>query len=116
MREAIRRSLGFLEVGPRAETWHFLAAAVAVVLAELLAVDFCVWVYGPSGGHKSSVAALVLCHYGQFERHNLTFNFLSSANSVELFLFAAKDALAIVDDYNPASDPKTAAQQDEVAH
>src|SRR2546422_9039937 len=103
MREAIRRSLGFLEVGARAKTWHFLAAALESVLAEFLGVDFCIWVYGLSGGRKSSVAALVLCHFGQFDRLSLPVNFTSTANSVELVLFAAKDALAIVDDHNPAS-------------
>jgi hypothetical protein len=116
MREAIRRSLGFLEVGARAKTWHFLAAALASVLAEFLGVDFCVWVYGLSGGRKSSVAALVLCHFGQFDRHSFPASFLDTPSGVEVTLFTAKDALAVVDDYAPASDPKTAAQQDEVAH
>ena len=116
VREAVRRSLRFLEIAPRPQTWPLLAAVFTAPLNEVAPCDFTLWLYGESGQRKSTVAALVLCHYGDFDRNHLPANLTSTGNALELQAFAAKDALLVVDDYAPASDPRTAAQQDQAVH
>jgi hypothetical protein len=116
VREGLRRSLQFLNIASREQTWPLLAAVYTAPLAELLHCDFALWLYGPTGSRKSTIAALLLCHFGEFDRYHLPANFTSTANAVELVLFSAKDTLLVIDDYAPPMDGKTAAQQDNVAH
>src|SRR5207302_1594603 len=73
-------------------------------------------IVGDTGRRKPSAAALVLCHYAEFEHHSLPANFSSTPNAVEAILFKTKDALVIVDDYAPAPDPRTEKNRDAVAH
>lgn len=115
-KEAVRRALEFLKVAPLAQTWPLLAAMYGAPLFDVLPMDFTIWVHGPTQQQKSTVIALALCHFGDFDRNHLPGNFLSSANAVELQLFHAKDVPFVVDDYTPAPDGKTAAAQESVAY
>lgn len=116
LREAVRTSLTFLDVADHAQTWPLLAAMYTAPLAGLLPADFVLWIAGETGGRKSTATALALSHFGVFDRGSLPANFDSTANSVEGLLFAAKDAPAVVDDYNPAPDRRTQERMDQVAH
>jgi hypothetical protein len=116
LREPMRASLAFLDVALREMTWPLWAAVYLAPLGEALTTDFCLWLHGPTGARKSTTAALALCHYGTFERTSLPANFTSTGYAMVLQTFAAKDALLVVDDYNPAADAKTAAGQDAAAH
>jgi hypothetical protein len=113
--DAIRRSLGFLNIADRAQSWPLLSVAYTAPLATLFPCDFTVWLQGASGARKSTVAALLLCHFGKFTRNTLPGNFTSTPNAVEIQAFQTKDVIFVLDDYAPSVDRKEAAHQDAVA-
>lgn len=78
-------------------------APFAAVLMSLLEEPFAsLFILGPSGSHKTTLAVLALCHHGNFSTSNLhTFN--DSANSLEKAAFILKDAPMLVDDFYPTS-------------
>ena len=65
-REALQRSLAFVEIAPPAQTWPVLAAAVTALLEEVLSIGVTVWLYGESGSRKTTAALLVSNHFGAF--------------------------------------------------
>lgn len=117
LREAVRRSLAFLDLSDRSQTWPLLAGMYTAPLADFLPTDFVLWIQGETGSRKSSAAKLALNHFGTFERTApFPANFDSTANAVEYSLFLAKDAPNVIDDYNPANNAKDQQKQDAVAH
>lgn len=114
--EAIRASLRFLDLADRRQTWPLLASAYTAPFSGMIGVDFLLWLHGVTGSRKSTLAALLLCHFGDFQRHSLPGNFTSSANSLERQAFSTKDILFVVDDYAPPPDRKHAAAQEAAAH
>ena len=61
-----------------------------------------IWLVGRTGVFKSELAALAQQHYGRgMDARHFPQNWASTANDIELTLFAAKDALAVVDDFAP---------------
>ena len=101
MVEAIRQSWRFLLVAPRRITAPLLASAYAAPLSEIVVPDFTIWLWGGTGSYKSTVAALILSHYGDFSETNLPLSFESTSNALERSLFLAKDVLTVVDDWRP---------------
>lgn len=104
---AIQASLRLLDLAQLSVTAPLFGATYLAPLCELLGgdrPDFVPWFHGPSGAFKSEIAALAQSHYGQFSRQALPASFTDTANAVERILFAAKDVLAVVDDYHPAYD------------
>ncbi len=100
--EAVRMSLRILDVAPDSITIPALAAVYRAPLSEWLYCDAVVWLFGPSGALKSSLAALLLGHYGTaFDRERLTASWTDTVASLETKLFRAKDTLAIIDDFAP---------------
>ncbi len=62
------------------------------------------WLVGRTGVFKSELAALAQQHYGRdMDARHFPQNWSSTANDIELTLFAAKDALAVVDDFAPGT-------------
>lgn len=114
--EAIRASLRFLDLADRRQTWPLLASAYTAPFSEMIGVDFLLWLHGVTGSRKSTLAALLLCHFGDFQRHSLPANFTSTGNSLERQAFSTKDVLFVVDDYAPPPDRKHAAAQEAAAH
>jgi len=104
--EAAQASLRFLEIGPWEITVPLIACVYLAPFADLLKIDFSLWLYGPTGSLKSTLAALALCHYGDFNRLSLPGSWLSTANSLEKLCFILKDTLAVIDDFIPASNSK----------
>lgn len=102
--EAVKASLRFLEIGPDTITVPLWAATYLAPLAEIVYPAFVLWLYGASGALKSTLAALALCHYGVFTDKDLWL-WGDTANRLEKNCFLAKDALQVIDDYAPASDP-----------
>lgn len=106
---AVTASLRLIELGPLPITVTVLAATYLAPLSAVLDVDrpdFVVWLHGPSGVFKSEIGTLAQAHYGTFTRQTLPASFTDTANAVERILFAAKDALVVVDDYHPAHDKR----------
>jgi len=79
-----------------------IAMVYLAPLADGLGTDFALWLEGPSRSQKSTLAALMLAHFGaEIDRTKLTANFTDTANAIEAKLFALKDALTVIDDYAP---------------
>lgn len=96
-----RASLRFLEVGDHTITIPILAAMFLAPLSTLLPPAFTVWLFGSTGSMKSTVAALAMCHYGEFS-YNLPApaSWVSTtAYAMRVKAFTAKDAPLWVDDY-----------------
>ncbi|MBK8899404.1 MAG: hypothetical protein IPN66_19780 [Candidatus Competibacteraceae bacterium] len=107
--EAAAASLACLDLAPLEVVLPLLACAYLAPMSQALNVDFMPWVEGPSQSQKSSIAAVMLGHYGAaIDRVSLTASWLDSPNAIEGKLFALADSLAIIDDYAPQ--PSTPAQ------
>jgi hypothetical protein len=104
--EAAQASLRFLEVAPWEVTAPILAAVYLAPFADLLKIDFSLWIYGPTGAMKSTLAALALCHFGEFTRTSLPASWFSTVNSLERLCFTLKDCLVVVDDFAPSASAK----------
>ena len=111
---AMRASLRFLEIGPETVTVPFWAAVYLAPIAEILYPAFVLWAYGVSGAMKSTLAALALSHYGSFTDRDL-FLWGSTRNYLEKLCFLAKDALLVIDDFCPQSDPHRAREMEQNA-
>jgi hypothetical protein len=111
---AMRASLRFLAVGPETVTVPFWAAVYLAPIAEILYPAFVLWAYGVSGAMKSTLAALALSHYGSFTDRDL-FLWGSTRNYLEKLCFLAKDALLVIDDFCPQSDPHRAREMEQNA-
>lgn len=100
--EAARAALLLLDVAPDRVTIPGLAAVFRAPLCEWLSCDAVVWLFGPTGALKSSLAALLLGFYGaSFDRERLTASWQDTAASLETKLFRAKDVLVVIDDFAP---------------
>jgi len=63
--------------------------------------DFMLWVFGETGSMKSTICALALCHYGDFDHKNLPEGWASTDNILEKQTFVIKDAPLVIDDFAP---------------
>ena len=99
LEKAVRHSLGFLSVAPDRVSIPVLSAVYRAVLGP---ARFTLFLEGRTGSMKSGLAALGLQHFGAvFDRHNLPGNWTSTENQLERLCFEAKDALTVIDDFNP---------------
>jgi hypothetical protein len=108
---AVRVSIDLLKVAAVSVTGTLLGAVGLAAVASLLGVDFTVWLMGRTGVFKSELAALVQSFFGDFPRVQLPANWTSTENALEARLFAAKDAVLVIDDYAPMSTPREQAEQ-----
>lgn len=99
--EAIRASLRFLEVAPKSVTFPLWGSMYLAPLAEISPFDFVMWVYGETGSMKSTLSALALCHYGEFDYKHLPEGWVSTDNILEKQTFVIKDAPLVIDDFAP---------------
>jgi hypothetical protein len=109
--DAVRASLRFLEIAPLAVTVPLWAAVHLAPLTELIYPAFVIWLYGVTGTLKSTMAALALSHYGTFTDKDL-FLWTDTANRLEKTCFLAKDAMLVIDDFAPVSDPYKAREME----
>ena len=102
--EAAQASLRFLDIGPWEITAPLIACAYLAPFADLCKIDFSLWIYGPTGSLKSTLAALALSHFGNFSRTTLPGSwFQARPTALRSCAFALKDTLAVIDDFIPAS-------------
>jgi len=98
--EAVRASLGMLEMGPAA------AAAVCAVwrapTAEFFPITVSLFMTGSTGYFKSALLGCAQAHWGaRWDGVLFPANWTGTANALERTAFVAKDALLVVDDFNP---------------
>ena len=101
-RDAAQASFWTLDLAPLTVTLPLLACVYLAPLAQAFKVDFSIWLEAPSQAQKSSMAAVLLAHFGRdFDRTTLTAGWTDTANALESKLFSLGDALAVIDDYAP---------------
>jgi hypothetical protein len=83
-----------------------LAGAYRAPLAAALPLDGSLWVEGQTGSLKSTLVALILSHFGSFDRLHLPGAWSSTANQLERRAFVLKDTMFVVDDYAPGADAR----------
>ena len=62
---------------------------------------FALFLYGESGTHKTTAAALAMSHFGNFHAKNPPASFNDTGNQIRKKAFLAKDMPILVDDYHP---------------
>lgn len=105
-KEALKRSYSILDVADHKITIPLLAVTylspgTTIFSENGLDADFVVWLEGRTGSRKSSLAAVLVSHYGKFDRNNFTCSFRDTPNSLEKKAYVLKDTLNIIDDFNP---------------
>jgi len=97
--EAVRASLALLEVAPYRVTVPLLAAVGRAPLSDS---DFSLHLAGPTGVRKTALAAVFQQHWGSaLHARNLAESWQSTPNAIEVLLFATKDTLVVVDEFQP---------------
>ena len=96
---AVGGSLRLLDLAPSRVVFPLLATIYRALLG---ASDFTTFLSGLTGTLKSELAALAQAHWGaSWHGKNLPGNWTSTANNLESTAFLAKDALFVIDDFNP---------------
>jgi hypothetical protein len=85
--DAISASLRVLGCAPQRLTIPLLSLVYLAPLAQWLETDITGWLEGPSGARKSSLAALMMCHFGSFSRVHPPDSWESTANALERLAF-----------------------------
>lgn len=101
-REAMAISLRLLDAAPLTVTAPLWAAVFRAPLAAFYPIDVSIFLHGPTGVLKSTLAALFLSHFGHFERTSLPGAWSSTANALEHRAFTLKDVPFVVDDFAPS--------------
>lgn len=106
--EAVKASLRLKDVAPSEITIPLLALVYLSPLNEFFRQAGCepafvTMLTGPTGTMKSTLAALALCHFGQFTAKSLPGDFNATRNALEVRGFVLKDTLMVVDDFYPSA-------------
>ena len=81
---AIQASLAILDLGPHAVTCPLLCTVYRAPLGEVAALDFTLFLAGPTGAQKTELTVLGQAHYGAgFNGKNLPGNWATTANGLE---------------------------------
>jgi hypothetical protein len=120
LQKAIRSSFDLLNVADHEITYPLLAMVGLAPLCEPLKKagiepSFVLWLLGISGSRKSTLAALFLSHFGDFNGKTLPAGFKDSANAIEKKAFLTKDSILVVDDYHPKATLSEAKRIEDIA-
>src|SRR5207249_11678811 len=103
-RQSMRLSLEFLKAGHRKVAYVAWALPWRAVLCEQVPCTVLPHFVGGTGKLKSSFAAALLAHHGEFRtKEDLPARWEFTDNILEKTTFLAKDVLLVVDDLNPES-------------
>lgn len=81
----------------------FLAPLREFLAATGIAPAYALFLLGGTGSRKSTAAALLLSHFGNFTGKSLPASFNDTANFIRKKAFLLKDAPIVVDDYHPVT-------------
>lgn len=106
--EAAKVSLRLKDVMKEEIGIALLGTAYLAPLREFLgATDiqpaFALFLYGESGTHKTTAAALAMSHFGNFHAKNAPASFNDTGNQIRKKAFLVKDAPILVDDFHPVT-------------
>ena len=96
------------EVAPREVLYPLVAMMFASPLIEFfnqagIQMKTVLALIGQTGSKKSTLAALVLSHFGNFTHDSLPLSFRDTANSILERLYALKDVPTVIDDFHPST-------------
>ena len=120
IKECVETTLSLLNVGKETIIVPLLGTIFLAPLQEIfreigIANGFVTWVLGESGTQKSTLAALLLSHFGDFERDTIPCGFKDTVNSLEKQAFIVKDSVLLVDDYYPSQSLQESRKMEAVA-
>lgn len=115
--DACKESHAFLSLAPIEVTAPLLGTMYLAPLREWLyqarmQPSFVLYLEAMSGSKKSTITALALSHFGDFNDQSLPASFSDTSNAVEVMGFALKDMPLVVDNYHPSADQRTRRQQE----
>ena len=107
-REACLKSLELLGVMKEEIAVALLGTAYLAPLREFMTMTdivpaIALFLYGESGTHKTTAAALALSHFGNFHAKNPPASFSDTGNQIRKKAFLVKDMPLLVDDYHPVT-------------
>lgn len=76
--------------------------------------NFSIISYGVSGTQKSTLALLLLSHFGEFDSVHCLSNFNDTSNALTERAFKIKDALMVIDDFHPEASKKTSEDNERI--
>lgn len=117
LKDACKESHAFLSLAPIEVTAPLLGTMYLAPLREWLyqarmQPSFVLYLEAMSGSKKSTITALALSHFGDFNDQSLPASFSDTSNAVEVMGFALKDMPLVVDNYHPSADQRTRRQQE----
>ena len=114
---AIKATLEFLDIGDRSITIPLFSFLYLSPLTSLLSPmpNFSTYLYGETGVFKSTLAILLLSHFGPFESIEGLSNFEDTPNALGRRAFTLKDTLMVLDDYHPSTQRYSAQQKEMTA-
>ena len=106
--EAAAQSLGVQSVMKEEIGIALLGTAYLAPLREFMSQTdivpaFALFLYGESGTHKTTAAALAMSHFGNFHAKNPPASFSDTGNQIRKKAFLVKDMPLLVDDFHPVS-------------
>ena len=104
LKTAVRASLSLFCIAPhKPEIGALLLAAIyRAPTATAALIDHSAMLFGYTGAKKSEATAMALAHFGRgFDSRHFPAGWVDSAGVLEVKAHAAKDALFVVDDFNP---------------
>lgn len=116
IKKAIRTSFSFIDIGKSRVTIPLFAMLYLSPLVSLLKPkpNFSGYVYGDTGTFKTTLALILLNHFGQFTHERLS-SFDDTANSLQKRAFILKDTLMVLDDYHPSARRADAQHKESIA-
>lgn len=101
-------ALQVLKLAPKEIVYPLVGLAFLSPLNEFLRragmePSFVLYLLGITGAMKSTLAALLLSFFGNFDNKSLPSSFKDTVNSLEKQGFLLKDVLTVIDDYHPTS-------------
>lgn len=109
--ESMKASLRFLDVSAKKVTVPLWSTMYLAPLCDILDPPFVLWVYGCTGCYKSTLAALAMSHFGDFDYQTLPSS-ASTIHSIMLALEEAKNQPVVIDDFHPSSCRKQEREQE----
>lgn len=106
LEEALKTEYSLLELGelkviiPMMAT-TFLSPLCSILQEEGILINYLLLLVGKTGTYKTSSAALMLSHFGNFEVNKMPLSFRATFCGIEQVAFSAKDVLLVIDDYKP---------------
>ncbi|MEH7084185.1 hypothetical protein V7139_15830 [Neobacillus drentensis] len=121
LKQAARASLELLKTADLEVTLPLISMVGLAPLCEPLRLAgiepaFVLWLAGPSGSRKSSLAACFHSHFGLFcSGKDLPASFRDTMNAIEKKAFITKDSLLVVDDYHPTYSSQESKRMEQIA-